>query len=131
MDSGPRVMPRSGRRLMSTSRSGARTPPFIRSTCAVPPARYEAVGSAVTRATASSTVSARMYSNVRIGGSARCHVADRREDVRIGTAATNISAHELADVVIGIRAHLIEQRHRREDLSRRAVTALKAVVTDE
>src|SRR4051812_49948211 len=72
-----------------------------------------------------------MYSKVRIGGSARGHLADRREDVRISTAATDVPAHELADLVIGMCTCLIQQRHRRDDLPRRAVAALKAVMTDE
>ena len=98
-----RVIPRSGRRVMSTSRSGSSTPSFsIKSSWVVPPARYWASGSALASATATATSSARMYSNGRIATRPpRGDLSDRGDDVWIRAATADVAAHELADLLIG------------------------------
>src|SRR5262249_29710740 len=124
-----RVIPRSGRRLMSTNRSGSSTPSLsIRSTWVVPPARYCALGSPLTNATADATSSARMYSNARITARG---LSDGGDDVRIGTAAADVATHDLADLLVGARPSLRQQRDRRHDLARRAEAALKPIVANE
>src|SRR5262249_19441404 len=124
-----RVIPRSGRRVMSTNRSGASTPSLsIRSTWVVPPARYCALGSPLTNATADATSPARMYSNACI--TAR-DLPDGGDDVRIGTAAADVAAHELTDLLVGARPSLRKQPDRRHDLARRAKAALKPIVANE
>src|SRR5262245_1761760 len=124
-----RAMKRSGRRVMSTNRSGSSTPSLsIRSTWVVPPARYCACGSSLTNATADATSSARMYSNACI--TARS-IADGGDDVRVCAAAADVTAHEFADLLVGARTSLSQQRDRRHDLARRAKAALKPIVTDE
>src|ERR1041384_6097841 len=56
---------------------------------------------------------------------------DRRDDVRVGAAAADVAAHLLADLVVGLRPPLAEQRDRAHDLTRRAEPALERVVLDE
>src|SRR5215469_10523781 len=124
-----RAISRSGSRVMSTNRCGSSTPSLsIRSTWVVPPARYCALGSALTVATADATSSARMYSNARItaGG-----LSDGGDDVRIGAAPADVATHELADLLVGAGPSLREQRDRRHDLARRAKAALKGVVANK
>src|SRR5262245_7181209 len=124
-----RVIPRSGRRVMSTNRSGASTPSLsIRSTWVVPPARYCALGSPLTNATADATSPARMYSNACIAARS---LSDGGHDVRIGTAAADVATHELGDLLVGARPSLRQQRDRRHDLARRAKAALKPIVANE
>src|SRR5215469_5337891 len=124
-----RVIMLSGRRVISTSRSGSSTPSLsIRSTWVLPPARYWALGSALTSATADLTSSARMYSNVRIRTPG---LSDRGDDVRVSAAAADVAAHELADLLVGASASFRQQRDRRHDLARRAEAALKPVVANE
>ena len=75
--------------------------------------------------------------------------ADGSDDVGVRTAATEIAAHPLPNLVVGqsdstgfshhIRGHVtcfailrfLHQRHGRTDLSWRAESALKSVVLDE
>src|SRR5215471_9256092 len=110
-------------------RRGARTPSLsIRSIWVVPPARYCALGSLLTNATADATSSARMYSNVCIMVRG---LSDGGDDVRIGTAAADVATHELADLLVGARPALRQQRDRRHDLARRAKAALKPIVANE
>jgi hypothetical protein len=56
---------------------------------------------------------------------------DGRDDVRIAAAATDIAAHQFANVVTGPCVALGNQPDRRADLTRRAIAALKAVMRDE
>src|SRR5262245_58134036 len=56
---------------------------------------------------------------------------DGGDDVRIGTAAADVAAHELADLLIRARPSLCKQRDRRHDLAWRAKAALKPVVANE
>jgi hypothetical protein len=56
---------------------------------------------------------------------------DRRDDVGIGAAAADVAAHQLADLVGGLRLAFGDQAGRRADLARRAVAALERVVVDE
>src|SRR3954447_15895555 len=58
-------------------------------------------------------------------------VADRGADVRIGGAAADVPAHELADVLLGGGVALLDQLERGHDLPRGAVAALERVVFDE
>src|SRR5204863_9001261 len=62
-------------------------------------------------------------------------LAHRRDDVHIGAAAAEISAHALADIVVAkLRAlapRLVEERHAGEDLPRRAVAALEGIVLEK
>ena len=56
---------------------------------------------------------------------------DRRDDVGIGAAAADVAAHQLADLVGGLRLAFGDQAGGRADLARRAVAALEGVVVDE
>src|SRR5215472_16488244 len=58
-------------------------------------------------------------------------LSDGGDDVRIGTAAADVAAHELADLLIRARPSLRQQRDRRHDLARRAKAALKSIVANE
>ncbi len=60
-----------------------------------------------------------------------CACADRRDDVGIGAAAADVAAHQLADLVVGLRPAFGQQARGRADLARRAVAALECVVVDE
>src|SRR5215475_4131786 len=122
--------PRNGRRVMSISTSGPSTPSFIRSTCVVPPARYAASCPAAAVATAWCTSVARRYSNARTARLPRRRT-DRRDNVRVGAAPADIAAHELADLRVGARPALRQQRDGRQDLPRRAEPALERVTGDE
>src|SRR4051794_35597141 len=55
----------------------------------------------------------------------------RRDDVRIGGATANITAHIFPDVLVAIRVALLYASYRRHDLSGSAVAALESVVLDE
>src|SRR5215470_105979 len=146
--------PRSGRRVMSISTCGPSTPSFIRSTCVVPPARYAASGPVAAVATAWCTSVARRYSNARTVRLPRrrtarlpcrrtarlpcrrtarlpCRLTDRRDNVRVGAAPADIAAHELADLRVGARPALGQQRDGRQDLPRRAEPALEGVAGDK
>ena len=59
------------------------------------------------------------------------HLLDRGHDVHVGTAATDIAAHQLTDLVPRLGPALLDQPHRRADLPGRAVAALEGVVLDE
>src|SRR3954470_24846255 len=52
-------------------------------------------------------------------------------DVRIGGAAADVAAHELADVLLGVGVALLDQLDRGHDLPGSAVPALECVVVDE
>src|SRR5206468_2798305 len=124
-----RVIPRSGRLAMSTNRSGSSTPSLsIRSICVVPPARYCAWGSPLTKATADATSSARMYSKACMTARG---FSDGSDDVRIGAAATDVATHELADLLVRPGSSFCQQRDGGHDLARRAITALEPIVADE
>jgi hypothetical protein len=56
---------------------------------------------------------------------------DRRENVGIAAAATNIAAHQFSDFIARLGAALGDQSHGRADLSGRAVAALKTVMRNE
>src|SRR5947209_18452995 len=58
-------------------------------------------------------------------------LADGGDDVDVAAAAAEIAAHPLADLVVGFRVSLAQQRRGGADLPRRAVAALEAVVADE
>src|SRR5262245_62030474 len=58
-------------------------------------------------------------------------VLDRRHDVRIGAAAADVAAHELADLGVAADAALRDEADGRHDLARGAVAALEGVVVDE
>src|SRR5688572_27974518 len=115
-----RVMSRSGRRVMSTRRVGRSTSSFIRSSRLLPPARYLACGMADRAAVAEAASDARTYSNgrmavllpgrgqLRFGGeapglgglAARMDLLDGGDDARVGTAAADVAAHALLDLVV-------------------------------
>ena len=59
------------------------------------------------------------------------NLLDGGHDVGVGAAAADVAAHQLLHVGIGGAARLLEQRHRRHDLARRAVAALVAVALDK
>src|SRR5215470_9672733 len=56
---------------------------------------------------------------------------NRRENVGISAASTDIAAHELADVVRSLRPTFFDQANRGADLSRGAISALKRIVIHE
>src|ERR1043165_7179513 len=58
-------------------------------------------------------------------------LADRGDDVDVAAAAAEIAAHPLADLVVGTRVSLAQQRRAGAELPRGAVAALEAVVADE
>src|SRR4029453_18350007 len=58
-------------------------------------------------------------------------LADGGDDVGIGAAAAEVAAHELADLRVGTRTPLFEERERGHDLAGGAVAALEPVVADE
>src|ERR1700729_209285 len=115
--------PASGSALISTTVVGASTPSFIRSISVVPPAMKRApVGR--TSSSAFATSPAATYSNGCIVGPV-VRAADRRQDVRIRAASTEIPAHRLAQLVVGVGAALRDDAHRGHDLPGRAIAALK------
>src|SRR5688572_8889154 len=79
---------------------------------------------------ASDTDVARWYEKDRMSG----HVAgglNRRADISIRTASTNISAHGLAHRSVVSANGLVSQANRRHDLTSRAIAALIRVVLEE
>src|SRR5689334_20555402 len=102
---------------MSTSRDGRSTFTFTMSTRSVPPAMNFAVGSAARRRTASATSLARAYSKLIMIASLPHRLADRRDDVGIGAAAAEVAAHQLADLVGGLRLALGDQAGGGTDLA--------------
>ena len=56
---------------------------------------------------------------------------DRRDDVRVGAAAADVAAHQLADIVVGPGVSLGEQADGRADLAGGAIAALEGIVLDE
>src|SRR5208282_4786304 len=54
--------------------------------------------------------------------------SNRRNNVAVSAASTDISAHQLLHIGICGTTRLLEQGHRRHDLSRGAVTALVTVM---
>jgi hypothetical protein len=56
---------------------------------------------------------------------------DGGHNVGVSAAATDVAAHELADLIRSFRLALRDQTGRRADLPRRAVPALESVVVDE
>src|ERR1700730_3757751 len=118
----------SGSREISISRLGRSTSSFIRSTRLVPPAMNFAAGSAAIRRTASLTSLARAYWILIM---ARHRLLDRRDNVGIGRAATDVAAHQFADFIGAARPALCDQAGRRANLARRAIAALERVMIDE
>src|SRR5690606_26031381 len=55
---------------------------------------------------------------------------DGLADARVGTAAADVAAHCLVDVLVGRVRVAVQQRLRREDLARLAVTALRRASLD-
>src|SRR3981189_1780337 len=103
----------SGSREMSISREGRSTSSFIRSIRLVPPAMNFAFGSAIAVRTASAMPLARVDSKLitALPPSSLCSVQDledRRYDVRVGAATTDVAAHQLAHLVRGLRFALGE-----------------------
>ena len=109
---------------------GASTLSFINCMRSLPPAMYLRAlrlrgGDRIAR-------EGRLEKRERLHGSALLRgVADRRDDVGIGAAATDISAHPLADFGIGSGMAFLDQCGGRHDLAGRAVAALEAVVMQE
>src|SRR4051794_35027805 len=64
----------------------------------------------------------------RNGGSGLFH---GRDNVWIGSAAADVAAHVLANVVIAARVALLHTTDCRHDLSRRAITALERILVDK
>ena len=119
----------SGSREMSISRVGRSTSSFIRSIRLVPPAMNFAVGIGRDLAhRVGDVVGARI---LEIDHDLPHRLLDRRDDVGIGAAAADVAAHQLADLVGGLRLAFGDQPGRRADLSRRAVAALERVMVDE
>src|SRR5215475_566703 len=123
------------RALMSTTMLGRRTSSFIRSRSVVPPARNCASDGARPAAAriAAEGESARSNMNGRMSGSFHepFGFIDSIDNVGVGRAAAQISAHEFADLGVVARVPLANAADRRHDLSRRAVTTLKGIVVDE
>src|SRR5690606_33607673 len=116
-------MPRSGSALMSSTRCGASTSSFIRSTSVVPPAR-----NVPGAASASSAVAGAVSSNGRIGPPHPLgRLLDRGDDVRVRGAAAEVAGHELAHV----RDALLHGGDRGHDLPGGAEAALQRVLVDE
>ena len=122
---------------MSISRDGRSTSSLIRSMRLVPPAMNLAAGSAAIWRTASAT---RLRAHVleidhdafHSGRPFAPHrLLDGGDDVGIGAAAADVAAHQLADLVGGLRLSLRDHADRGADLARGAVAALKRVVLDE
>src|SRR3954465_3383430 len=55
-------------------------------------------------------------------------LTDRRDDVCVSSAATNIAAHPFPDFGVVAGMTFLQQSDRRTDLPRGAVTALKAIL---
>src|ERR1700722_1995398 len=140
----------SPRPLMSTTVCGRITSSFMRSRSVVPPARYcaglasaEEPRAAATARTAAAGVAGRSNANgcmprlLSLSGSGRggrhgaLRLLYRRDDVRIGGAATEVSAHVFAYVAVIAGIALVDAGDRRQDLPRRAVAALEGVLVDE
>ena len=64
-------------------------------------------------------------------GHRRRGLFDGGDDVRIGGAAADVAAHVFADVVVAGGVAFLDAGDRRDDLSRRAVSALEGVLIDE
>src|SRR5436190_820216 len=55
----------------------------------------------------------------------------RSDNIGIRAAATDVAAHAFTHRVVILPAGLLEQRHRRHDLSRRAVPTLEPIMLEE
>src|SRR5688572_13100274 len=140
-DTSIRDSPR-GRTL--TTVSGVSTSIFIRSTSVVPPARNIASRRAATALAASVARATRS----RVKGFIQ-HLPHGGNDVHVGAAATQVAAHPFADLLVcerraidrlsnvsrdvtrHARVRLLNGADGREDLSRCAVAALKAIAVQE
>src|ERR1700744_5429761 len=56
------------------------------------------------------------------------HLLDRGQDILVGSATANVTAHLLPDFSIGSGMALFDQTNRRTDLTGRAIAALKTIV---
>ena len=56
---------------------------------------------------------------------------DCRNDVRVGAAATDIAAHQLADLVLALRPPFGDEARGGTDLARRTIAALEGVMLDK
>src|SRR5262245_53705058 len=124
-------MPMMGRWVMSINRPGRSTSYFIRSMRLVPPAMNFAVGSLLIAAMASAIFSARTKEKLIIAAhSDQCFPvsARSRRQCSIGSAAAQVSAHQLSYFISCVRTVPIDQSERRTDLARRTVAALEGVV---
>jgi hypothetical protein len=54
-----------------------------------------------------------------------------RDDVRIRSATANIAAHKFFHICVSRAARFVQERHRRHDLSGRAIATLVAVAGNE
>src|SRR5919198_2622343 len=122
----------SGSALISMSVAGTSTFSFIKSTSVVPPATNAALPRRA-RSSASRSLVTFSYENGCMTGlsHAAARGLNRPDDVRIRTAAAQVSAHLLPHVIVGRSARFVEQRCRRHDLTGGAVSALEGIVLDE
>src|ERR1043165_6586837 len=117
-----------GRRLMSSTRTGVSTFSFMRSISVVPPPMKRtsapccAVFDCAAVAMAAAGSAGRMNSKVCMDLScsrlsAFPHLLNGGDDVGVGAAAADIAAHQFLHRGIIWTTRLVEQRHRRHDLS--------------
>src|SRR5215813_3803525 len=127
---------------MSSTRAGVSTLSFIRSISVVPPPMNRtsapccAVFDCAAAAMAAAESLGRMNSKVCMVSpmfalSVFPYLLNRRNDIRVGTAAADVAAHQFLHRSIVRAARFFEQRNGRHDLSRRAVPALIAVTFQE
>src|SRR6185437_9356294 len=76
---------------------------------------------------------ARAYEKGRMSGSLHLWFClfDGVDNVRVSRAAAEIPAHEFSNLRLAFSMTLLDARHRRHDLSRRAIAALKCIVVNE
>src|SRR5207237_3844660 len=117
---------------MSTSAAGTSTFSFIKSTSVVPPATNVAFPRRA-RSIASCSFVTFSYVTACLTGISRraARRLNSRDDVRIRTAAAQVSAHLLPHVIVARSARFVEQGCRRHDLAGCAVSALEGIVLDE
>ena len=59
------------------------------------------------------------------------HLFDSVDDVRIGSAAAEVTTHQFADVFVALHVTFFDEPNGRAELARRTVAALEGIMLDE